>query len=41
MTTEVVFGFGFRKDSMTDKLNSVIVFINEGSKKFSIETTFE
>ena len=29
-TTEVVFGFGFRKDSMTGKLNSPIVFINEG-----------
>ena len=40
-TTEVVLGFGFRKDLMTDKLNSPIIFINEGSKKFSIETTIE
>ena len=29
------------KESVTDKLNSPIVLINEGSKKFSIETAFE
>ena len=29
------------KESMTDKLNSPIVLINEGSKKFSIETAFD
>lgn len=29
------------KESVTDKLNSPIVLLNEGSKKFSIETAFE
>ena len=29
------------KETCKDKLNSPIVLINEGSKKFSIETAFE